>query len=143
MPEPDNFRDLAHGLSNDWLCEHLDVTARTLRDWRKGRRKPPKAVRELLKLINCFDLSAIGGKDWDGFIFGRGHLSIPWHDRPFTASQLSAMYLYISDLPILRGDLRQAQKQIADLRAQLDRHRPVHIKIEADGKTVYDSAQIA
>lgn len=97
MLDLDDFATLAHGLDEAWLCDHLGVSAKTLRRWRSGATEAPKAVRHLLRFINWGELSAIGGKDWEGFTLNKQYhtLNVPLFHRPFEPRQISAMFFQV------------------------------------------------
>lgn len=145
MLDLEDFGTLAHGLSNDWLCAHLDVTPRTLRDYRAGRRPVPKPIIELLKWIHWGELSAIGGPEWEGFTLRGGALQIPFFSRPFAPEQLKAMFFTTQDAWSLRADLAQAQAEIARLRAEIEKARSARasmVRVEIDGCCVFSSAPV-
>lgn len=140
MLDLEDFGILAHGHSDQWLCEHLGVTPRHLRNWKSGKTPVPKPVKLLLQFIHYGELSAIGGKDWEGFTLRGGCLSIPLFPRTFTAQQLGAMFFTTQDAWANRADLNAAQKEIARLSAELaqeKRRTRAAVEIRIDGETIY------
>lgn len=62
---------LIHGAPQE-VAFFLGVSVRTLRRYKSHPDQMPEAVRKLLRLRMEGDLSALGGKLWDGFYLTRG-----------------------------------------------------------------------
>lgn len=119
MLDPDDFAALAHGYALAWLCSHLDITPRTLRDYKAGKRPVPRPIMHLMRLMALGDLSALGGPEWQGFTLNRdGTLSLPLFPRPVPPRRIAAMFFLE---PEQRArDLERAQRELAQARADLE-----------------------
>lgn len=145
MLDLDDFGTLAHGLADSWLCAHLDISPRTLRNYRTGRRPVPKPIMELLRWIHWGELSAIGGSEWEGFTLRGGALSIPLFPRGFDPYQIKSMFFTTQDAWAIRADLAHAQAEIARLTAEIEKARSARasvVRVEIDGCCVFSSVPV-
>lgn len=124
MIDLDDFGTLCHGTSDAWLCEHLDITPRTLRRWKAGARVP-KAVLLLLRYINYGELASIGGKEWEGFTLNAKYhtLDVPCFHRPFEAGQIKAMFFKITDAWINEAEVKNLHRALAEANQRNDYYR--------------------
>lgn len=80
----------------------------------------PDAVSKLLQIYLDGDLSALGGKDWEGFrLCPKYHtLTIPFFHRPFEAGQIKAMFFTTQGAWADRADVKTLQIELNALRAE-------------------------
>jgi len=101
--------DLLHG-NNKELAAFLGCTVRMVQLYKKGRPLPV-AFRKLLAL-RFGDLSALMGKDWEGFSFGRdGLLYLPTYRNGFDAHQIRGMFFTVQEVVALRNELKALKAQ--------------------------------
>jgi hypothetical protein len=117
MVDLEDFATLAHGLDEAWLCDHLGVCCKTLRRWRSGATEAPRAVKHLLRFMNWGELSAIGGKEWEGFTLRGGKLSAPCHHRPFDPFQIQAMFFQVQASRYWEREAARLGRELAELRS--------------------------
>jgi len=116
---PHEFRDLIAGVNQTYLLELLDIGPATLRRWKTGKARIPKAAVQYLRIVLDGDLAALGGDQWQGFRLGKdGLLNIPLFHRPFDALQLQAMFFTTQDAWADKRDLNAIQRDLAALRAE-------------------------
>jgi hypothetical protein len=144
--DQEDFKYLAHGLSQEWLCEYLDISPRTCRDYRSGKRPAPQPILKLLRFLNNGDLSAIGGPEWEGFVMGRGLLSVPLFHRPLPPARIAGMFFWEPEQQA--RDLIRAGEEIKRLKGEIEAMKQnaalaARIELLVNGKAVFDSADLA
>ncbi len=78
----------------------------------------------LMRLRMDGDLSALGGKHWQGYRFGADGLFYhPAWRRGFTPGELSAMFFRVQNADRNRRLVEKLQQQVDDLRAQLEKEK--------------------
>lgn len=120
--EIERFSDLVAGVSEQWICEYLQVNPKTVKRWRTGEVNAPHAIRKLLKIALDGDLSALGGKEWEGFVIGRKDqlMYIPLFHRGQTPRQVAAMFFYLQEAREDKREIKRLQAEIVNLKASAD-----------------------
>lgn len=123
MVDLDEFHTLLSGYGQERLCKLLDVNPKTVKRWYEGTVDAPKAVRLLLKFINWGDLSAIGGKEWEGFTINmRDHrLTVPLFRGDFNPREISSMFFTVRDAWQDKRDLRKVTEELIAVKSQLEK----------------------
>lgn len=121
MVDLEDFGTLAHGMSDAFLCDHLDISTKTLNRWKTGHTEAPKAMRLLLRFINWGELESIGGKDWEGFTVNKldHRLTVPLFHGDFNAKEIAAMFFTTQDAWQDKRDLKTVQTELTALRLEL------------------------
>lgn len=121
MIDLSNFKTLLSGFGQEKLCNLLELNPKTVKRWIDGKITPPKAVQLLLHYINWGDISAIGGKEWEGFSINmKDHrLTIPFFKRDFNARELSAMFFTTQDAWQDKRDLKTTLEKLANTEKEL------------------------
>lgn len=121
MIDLDEFHTLISGYGQTKLCELLEVNPKTVKRWLDGSVKVPMAVRLLMRFINWGDLSAIGGKEWEGFTINmRDHrLTVPLFRGDFNPREISAMFFTVRDAWQDKRDLAKTLDELATLKTEL------------------------
>lgn len=80
-------------------AEFFGVTPRTIRTWKQTNRAPLMALR-LMRLRWDGDLSALGGRHWQGYRFGRdGRFYHPSYKYGFTPGELHSWFWKVNAAP--------------------------------------------
>lgn len=104
-------------------AEFYGVHVRTIKNWKRTNHAPLMALR-LMRLRMDGDLSALGGKAWHGFRFGRDGLFYhPAWRRGFTPGELNGMFHRVQGADKARRDLAEREKETAQLRAEIEKLR--------------------
>ncbi|TAJ76097.1 MAG: hypothetical protein EPO42_13235 [Gallionellaceae bacterium] len=119
----DDDYNLLHG-SAEHIAGLLGVSPRTAARYKSGASELPEPCRRLLRLRRDGDISAIMGKDWEGFYFGAdGLLYLPTHRNGFDAHQIRAMFFTVQECAALRADLRELRSKIWAMQKVRDAER--------------------
>jgi len=111
--------DTLLGESSKSIAEFLGVTVKTVDRWKVNRNRiqgrPPLMAIRLLAMRHNGDLSALLGKDWEGFTVGRdGLLYMPSWRRGWTPHELGASFYTIR---LANWHKRQHERAVRDLEA--------------------------
>jgi hypothetical protein len=110
------FRDLVAGCSEQHLADYLHVSIKTFRRWKSGEATPPHSAIIALRLHLDGDLSAVGGKDWENFRFGRdGKLYLDGWRGGFDPHGIRSMFFTTQLVHHHEATIRQLEKRIAGL----------------------------
>lgn len=116
----DEFRELVAGTPADILSAYLGADPRTLRRWKSGEVPVPAAVARLVRLRFQGDVSALLGKDWDGYRFGSdGLLYVPGWRGGFDPHAIKAMFFGNQLVRHHQATIRALEKRIGDLERDL------------------------
>lgn len=108
-------RELLHGNPAD-IADYLGVDVRTVNRWRNGSVPLPVPCRKLLALRFDGDASALLGKDWEGFYFGRdGEFYMPCWKYGFNPHQIRAMFWQVQQVEALQIELLNLRRTYNDL----------------------------
>ena len=108
-------RELLHGNPAD-IADYLGVNVRTVNRWRNGSVPLPVACRKLLALRFNGDASALLGKDWEGFYFGRdGEFYMPCWKYGFNPHQIRAMFWQVQQVEALQIELLHLRRTHEEL----------------------------
>ncbi len=111
---------LLHG-DNNKTAELLQVKPVTVKRWKTGAVKLPETVRLLMYYIKWGELSAIGGKDWQGFKIG-------WQDKllyidgwkyGFEPWAIKAMFFKVQLVDHLKRELKLSEKELEETKTKL------------------------
>lgn len=105
-----NDLDLLHGDAKT-IAAFLGCTVRMVQLYKKGRPLPTH-FRKLLAL-RFGDLSALMGKDWEGFYFGRdGKMYLPTYRNGFDPHQIRALFFNVQEVAALRNEVKALKARI-------------------------------
>lgn len=115
-----SFFDLVAGISEQWLCEYLEVNSKTIKRWKKGTTDAPHAIRLLLRIALDGDLSAFGGKDWEGFNIGqKDHkLYMPLHHGGFTPERMQELFFTNQRARWYEKEMNRLQRELNELKSK-------------------------
>lgn len=124
MRNLNDFAELTSGYSENYLAKYLQVNPKTIRRWKTGTTNAPHAIRLLLRIKLEGDLSAIGGKEWEGFTINAkfNTMCIPFFHRPFEPRQIIAMFFTTQDAWTDKRDLKQLRVELRKLKEKLNVH---------------------
>lgn len=122
---PTNFADLVAGYSVENLSDFLQVSPRTFTNWKTGRTQPPHAAVIALRMKLHGDLSAIGGKQWQGFTLTNGQLTAPLHGRPFDPYQLQGMFFEVQLARHYKREIETLKIELQQMRARIWAHEKI------------------
>lgn len=109
--------EVLSGTDNE-LAEFFGVTARTIRTWKKTNRAPLMALR-LMRLRFDGDLSALGGKHWEHFRFGRdGMFYMPGWKYGWTPGELCALFFRVQSVKHWEREAKKLDMELVKLREQ-------------------------
>lgn len=112
---PAGARELEYyldALGRPEICRLCGVHRTTLSRWLDGSSAVPVAVLNLLRIVSSGRLPSMG-KEWSGWVFQGGDLFTP-SNVPVSPGEILAM-------PFRRALLRDQAKQIAHLRATVEK----------------------
>jgi len=110
------FCDLVACVPAGDLCELLGIDPRTLRRYKSGQTPIPVAAARLVHLRFAGDASALLGKDWAGFRYGKdGKLYIEGWRGGFDPHQIRGMFFGVQLVRHHEATIRQLERRIEGL----------------------------
>jgi hypothetical protein len=105
--------DLLFG-SAEFIADLLGCSVRTARRYKSGATSLPEPCRRLLRLRQCGDLSALLGKEWEGFKVGKRDdlLYVPLFRNGLGPRQMSAMFFGYQELAAHRVEVKRLQSAV-------------------------------
>lgn len=85
-----------------------------VRRWKRGITKVPESAIRLLKLYVEGDVSALLGKDWQGFYFRKNLLFVPEWRNGFTAHHIRSMFFRCQQVAALESEIRMLKQQLEE-----------------------------
>lgn len=116
--DAEQFRDLVAGCSEQRLADYLQVDLKTFRRYKRGTSKIPHAATIALRLYLDGDLSAVGGKDWEHFYFGRdGRFYMPGWKYGWEPGELRALFFTKQLAAHWEREAKKLERELVGLRA--------------------------
>ncbi len=111
----EEFSEWVHMLGGEEaVAERLGLKQETLHRYCIGRTPIPKAVYALLEILCTGQLALLLGKQWGEVRITPGGLQLPGWRRPFTPSELHAMFIMVQGRRVVDNQLRIAQKDLEE-----------------------------
>lgn len=122
--------DLLYGVSVELLQEITGEDVRTIRQWKKGTKRPSESARRLVNLFAHGQACALLGNGWNGFYFRNGLLYVPEWRNGFSAREIRALFFKCqmvfcleSEIRLLKAELLRRNDEIEALEIRADFYR--------------------